>query len=116
MAGQYLLGAKYEADSGEVHPIRVQPETVFEDNPQPTGGVSEEQYARARGSARKYGILARSATLSRVVGTGNYGTAKVYARIPVFTPTALDSMVLGSTIVYQGLDWVVSSKRGESIR
>lgn len=116
MAGAFLSGAKYEADSGEIHPIRVQPETVFEENPQPTGGVTEDQFVRARGSARKYGILARSVTLSRVIGSGDYGQARVYSRVPIFTATALDSLVTGSTVVYQGLDWVVGEKRGESIR
>lgn len=116
MAGPYLAGAVYEADSGEIHPIRVQPETVFDENPQPAGGATEKQFVKARGSRKKYGIHARTVSLSRVVGTGDYGTAKVHTRVPVFTAAALDAFVYGSTIVYQGVDWVVGETRGETIR
>jgi len=116
MAGRFLT-AKYEADSEIVHPIRIQPETLFGTNLEPAGGVNVDQRVRVSGSKRAYGIKARSVTLSRAVGTDDdYSGATVYARIPWMTPASWEALAVGSTEPYQGVDWVVASKSAESNR
>lgn len=116
MAGRFAT-AKYETNEGAIHPIRVQPETITADNPEPPGGVSESLYVRVSGSKRAYGIKARYITLSRKIGTdSDYSGATVYARIPVLLASAWIAYVPGSTVTYQGVDWTVASKTVESLR
>lgn len=116
MAGRFLI-AKYETDDGVIRPIRIQPETIIPENPEPAGGITNDTYIRVSGSKRAYGFKARFVTLSRQVGTvDDYSGATVYARVPVLLASALILLVKGATIAYQGVDWTIVSKSKESNR
>jgi len=116
MAGRFITG-KYEADSGEVHPVRIQPETLFGTNTEAVGGITVDQRVRVSGSKRAYGLKARSITLSRAIGTSaNYTGGTIYARIPWLDPATWEALAVGSTEPYQGVDWIVASKSAESNR
>ncbi len=116
MAGRYKK-AKYETDDGNIHPIRVQPETVTTENPEPTGGITNDPYVRVSGSKRAYGIKARHATYALQIGDdAPYNGGSVYARVPYLLASALIALNIGSTITYQGKAWTVISKTNESNR
>lgn len=112
MAGSYIR-AKYETNDGEVRPIRVQPETVIAGfNPQGDGTLNGS-YVRVSGSKRKFGLKARSVTLSRNVGPVVEGIQpKTTTTLPVFTKAAWTAAVPGTAVTYDGKPWEVAS-RGE---
>jgi hypothetical protein len=114
MAGPFGI-FKYETDEGETYPIRLQPETVFAENPEGTGSLGDG-FVRARGSKRKYGRHARYLTLARTVGSADYGSAKTYARLPVLLPSAFIDFAVGTELSYQGVEWEIVSKTPESLR
>lgn len=118
MPGPFQIG-KYEADDGKIYPVRIQPETLITDfNAEPAGGITEDQFAHARFSGRKYGVFCRSAVLGKQLGTGEgpYVTGNTYARIPILSKASYDAVVIGETITYQGNAFVVISKHAERIR
>lgn len=116
MAGKYKIGVYSNDEDDEFYSVKVQEETVFTANPVATGAAAS--FVRVNLSKRKVGFHTRHAVLSRVIGTGNdYDSARVYARLIIFTKTAFDALSIGQTLAYQGKnDWVVSSLVGESVR
>lgn len=114
-AGPFLL-SKYATDAGAIHPIRIQPETATDDNAAPDGGAGNLPFVKISGSRRSYGIHPRKITLSKTVGEADYDTAKAYAKLTVLTLAAFNAYVIGSTIAYQGTDWIIASKTSETIR
>lgn len=116
MAGRFLK-AKYESDSYTICNIRVQPETVFDENLEPVGAVTQSRYARVTGSRRAYGLKARSVTLSREIGDDtDYNGSTLYARIPVLKIASIALLIIGTTVTYQNLAWVIVSHSPESTR
>jgi uncharacterized protein YaiE (UPF0345 family) len=113
MAGKFII-ANYERDDNSVGPIRVQPETVTTWNTQATGAKSG-YYIRARGSKRAYGVMARSVTLTRSIGSGEaYNAATVSLTVPVFTKAAWAALSAGQVVTYNGVsDWVVAGTNSE---
>lgn len=114
--------AKYETSetTPRILPIRVQPETILEDNPEPAGGLTGSQRVKASKSNRNaYGIHARFMTLSRKIGSveGPFSGATVQASVVLLTPAAVASYPVGSTVSYGGVaDWEVSSHTPEKIK
>lgn len=114
-AGPFLI-SKYETDDGPIRPIRIQPETLtVADNAEPAAG-SDGAFVKISGSKRSYGVHPRYLTLSRSVGSADYGSAKAYARIVILTPAAHDAAVVGATVAYAGVDWIIASKTDESVK
>lgn len=113
MAGKFII-ASYERTDGTIGPIRVQPETVTDWNPQAEGSTSG-YYIKARGSKRAYGVVARSVTLSRAVGSGlAYNAATVTVTVPVLTKEVWEGLASGQVLSYGGVDdWVVAGTSGE---
>ena len=108
--------AKYQDDKGVVRPIRIQPETITEDNPEADGSIVPDRgFVFARSRKRGYGTYARTVTLSRVVGTGA-NTAQKYQSVPILTQTAYESLAEGETFAYNGVDWTVAYKTPERRR
>ena len=116
MAGRFLQ-AKYERNNGDVHNIRIQPETVFAENLEPAAAVTKSAYVRVGGSKRAYGIKARILVLSRDIGDAtDYNGGTVYARIPVLKKASVALLVVGSTITYQNVAWKIVGVQPESSR
>lgn len=118
MAGTYLR-ARYETDSGFIHPCRVQPETVVGTvNPQPAGTVNREGTVNMTPSRRRNGISARYVTI-----TWNEGAAppagydpRGVLRLPILTPAAFGAIVTGQTFSYLGSTVIVIGKNPEKVR
>lgn len=119
--GSFTL-AKYQTSEAapRILPIRVQPETLLEDNAEAAGGLTGSQRVKAPGSSRSsYGIHCRYMTLARKVGTldGPFTSATIPAKIALMTEAAVASYPVGATVVYGGQsDWIVVSHTPELIR
>jgi len=98
---------KYEADNGDIHPIRVQPETLTATlggaaNAAPAGAITNTQLVRVSGSPKAYGIKARSVTLLTDDTPPAGYKPNSYLTIPVLTPARYNSLVLYETATYNG--------------
>lgn len=119
-AGAFVV-SKYETDSGDVQPIRVQPETIAANlgaaNSAVATAVTIPLFARAGGSNRAYGIRARYATV-RFTGAVPEGYAPNQTlKIPVLSQATFDQIVPGETTgTYLGSPIVVVSRVRESGR
>lgn len=99
-AGNFTL-SRYEADNGDIHPIRVQPETLTANiggaNTPPAGAVDVGLFATARKNRRAYGIGARVARV-RFTGAPPDGYADNQTlTVPILTPDIFDGLVAGAT-------------------
>lgn len=101
-AGAFLRG-RYERKNGDIHPIRVQPETVTAWNPLPAGAITAGSLIRVTGSRRKYGIKARQIAFAWKSGTAPAGyDPDGTIRLPIFTEAAFDLIDLYSEQPYLG--------------
>lgn len=110
-----FLVSKYERDDDTIAPIKIKAETITAINVVPGGNRSGE-FARAGGSTRRYGTVARQITLSRSVGDGTlYGGATVSVTVPILSKAVYAAISDGSSFAYNGkTDWIVAGQRGEA--
>ena len=110
-----FLVSKYERDDDTIAPIKIKLETITAINTVPAGNRTGE-FARAGGSTRRYGTVARQVTLSRPIGDGSlYGGGTVSVTIPILSKAVYAAISDGSTFAYNGkTDWVVAGQRGEA--
>ena len=110
-----FLISKYERDDATIAPIKIKAETVTAINVVPAGNRVGD-YARAGGSTRRYGTVARQITLSRPIGDGTlYNSGTVTVTIPILSKAVFAAIADGSTFVYNGkADWTVGGQRSES--
>lgn len=113
-AGAFIL-SRYTADNGEIHPIKIQPETIIGTfNPAPTGAITSGLRVRAsRSNRRKYGISARYITCSWTATPPTGYKVGGFFTIPILTTTAFNAINDGSTFTYLGAAAVVNGKTPE---
>ena len=105
-AGVFVI-SRYEADNGDVFPIRVQPETLAltlggSANTAPTDPVDQSVFARAGGGKRKYGRQARAVRL-RFTGAVPDGYApNSTITVPILTPELFGTLTATTTGSYLG--------------
>lgn len=119
-AGQFTR-SRYEADSGEIHPIRVQPETITATlggnaNSAPAGAVTVGLSAQVSQSRRALGLTARKVTLAWTSAVPDGYDPRGTIRIPILTRTAFDDIQVGDTGTYLATDVTVVGKSPESAR
>lgn len=119
MSAGAFTRSKYEADSGDIHPIRVQAETLTASlgggaNSAPAGAIDNGQLVRVGGSPRAYGIKARSVTLLTGDTPPDGYKPNSYLRIPILTEARYDAIVLYSTGTYNGATVTIVGKNRES--
>lgn len=116
MSAGEMLYTRYTDDNGNIHPIRVQPETVTPWNPdveQPaTVGFGR---VRISGSRRGIGTFARTVTLRAQTSPAGY-RARSVTTLPVFTFEAWSALAADAEVAYLGQTWNVVGKRQEKIR
>jgi hypothetical protein len=104
-----------------VHPIRVQPETLTASagspavvNAPPAGPATNPISAKATGSRRGVGLVARRVTLvnTAAVPPAGYKVNGV-TTIPCLTPAFFAACTLNSTVTYLGSTWRVASRTAE---
>lgn len=114
--------SKYEANNGDIHNIRVQPETLLATlggtvNAAPSGAVDQSISARVSGGNREVGLKARSVTIAWNEGNAPDGyDERTPTRIPVLTPALFNSLSNGSTVSYNGGTGVVVGTNPERKR
>lgn len=119
MSSGAFTTSKYEANSGTVYGIKVQPETLAANvgaaNAAPAGVVDGEGSVRVGGGNRQLGIKARSVSV-RFTATvpDGYLAGQTY-RIPILTPTVWNGANKGTTGTYLGSPIVVVGKSPERV-
>lgn len=97
----------YEADSGLIHPIRVQPETLTlslggATNTPPAGPATSRISAKVSGGRRQLGLTARKVTVQFVAGDVPDGyLLGGTISLPWLDPTTFQSLAAGQTGLYQ---------------
>jgi len=118
-AGAFEI-SKYETDSGAIHPIRVQPETLAatidgNTNAAPAGAVDGLGSASVSRGRRANGINARLVRL-RFSGTPPTGyLTNGTVTIPALTPEVYDAAIKGATGTYLGASVIVSGRSPETV-
>jgi hypothetical protein len=117
-AGAFLI-SKYGANSGNVHPIKIQPETIAATfntvaNAPPTAAVTSGAFrARITGSPKAYGLKARYAVIKfTATPPAGYLPGAGY-RIPVLNKTVWDGIADSQVASYLGTAAQVVTKGEE---
>lgn len=120
-AGAYTL-SKYEASyAAEIHPVRIQPETLAAaigttTNAAPTGATTSPISASVSRGNRQIGLRTRLVRLSYTAANapdGGYDTRGGTLTIPALTEAFYDAAVKGATCTYLGKSMTVTGKTGE---
>lgn len=107
MSAGAFTTSRYIANNGDTHPIRLQPETLSltfgaTANDPPPPPVDTNLYARSGGGNRRYGLKARSVTLSfKVTAPTGYKVGS-YIRVPILQPGLWNSINIDDTCTYLG--------------
>jgi hypothetical protein len=109
---------RYEADNGDIHPIKLQPETVAANiggaNSPPSGQVSNDISAWVNRGNRQYGLRPRYVTVRFTSGAPTGYKADQLYRIPILTQARFNAVGRGTTGTYLGEAVTVVSKTTES--
>lgn len=120
MSAGNFVRSFYEADNGEIHPIRVQPETVAANvgaaNTAPAGPATVGISARVSGGARQLGLTARKVRLAFTATVPAGYAEDSIITIPVLTPAAFAAASVGATGTYLGSAVQVIGRTPESVR
>lgn len=94
----------YEADNGDIHPIRVQPETLLAvlgaANSAPAGPLTVPLSARARKPRRAFGLGARTARVKFTATPPTGYALNQTLTIPILSPSIFASITKGVTGTY----------------
>lgn len=122
MSSGRFVRSRYTDDDGEIHPIRVQPETLAATlggtaNAAPTGATTADNAAKVTKGRREYGLGARFVTVAWNPGAApeDYDE-RTLVKIPVLNPTVFNGANIGAAVVYNGGTGVIVSKTGESVK
>ena len=120
MSSGNFTTVRYKTDAGNVHRIRVQPETVSlalgatANSPTTDELTPNLPSARARASKRIFGVVARSVTLRWIVIPDGYQAGTV--TVPILQKTVFDALPLGGVVDYLSGSGEIVGKSNESIR
>lgn len=122
-AGAFVI-TKYAAsygDADQIHPIRVQPETITASiggttNAAPAGAINNPIQCRVSGGKRAIGLLARYVTIKfpATDQPTNYQAGGT-TRIPALTTTFYNAAVRGATVTYLNATCKVVSRSRERV-
>lgn len=110
----FVVGAKYEDDAGEVHPLRISEAFYTAAGSPPGGDITSNIKAKISKSDREFGLGCRGARLGRVVGTAPESFIK-YSFIPILTAAQYNTgdFVVGGTVAIDGVTWTIVSLKPE---
>lgn len=121
MSAGVFTRSRYEDDDNEIHPIRVQPETLAATfssvaNAAPAGAVTSSISAQVTGSRRGLGLFARYVTVVFTATPPTGYAANQSYKVVVPNPTVFDGINVGDTGEYLGVATQVISKTPERQR
>jgi len=107
---------KYETDEGAIINLRMSEEyAAVAANTEPAGAVTLSIYAKKSKTNREFGLRPRGVRIA-VTGEVTVGDStrnvKVFAFLPILTPTVFDSNAFdpGQTVAIDGVTWTVQSR------
>ena len=106
--------SKYQADGGDIHPIRLSQASLDAAGAPPGGAVDNQIIAKVSKGNREFGLRPRGVNLTREVGSApNIIIRRKF--LPVLTETAYDSatFAVGAVVAVGGTDWEVATKEPE---
>lgn len=111
----------YEADNGDFHPVRVQPETLSltfgqTANAAGAGPIDNPVSAKVSNGNRSFGVKPRSVTIVFEANAPAGYKLNSYIRVPVLTPALYNTIAAGDTATYLGTAAVVVGKNPERVR
>jgi hypothetical protein len=120
MSAGAFVNTKYESNAGTIYFARVQQETLDLDidgttNDAPAGDIDGEPSASMSGSRRKYGVNARSVSLSWTADPPDGYEDGSTVRVPILTPAVFNGISRGDTGTYLDAAVEVVGKSNESI-
>lgn len=115
-----FTGSKYQSDTGDVHFIKVQPETIAATlggtaNAAVPGAIDSVFAAEVNRGARAYGLRPRKVTIAFEENVPDGYRPYTSLSIPVLSASVFAGVSIGDSVSYAGGAGVVSSKSGESI-
>lgn len=104
----------YEADSGDIHPIRITPESLAAAGAVPAGPVTNNIPAKITKGNRQFGLRPRGVRIARQFGTAP-DTFYRYRFIPVLSEASFGvaPFVINGSVTYDGAAWTVVNVVGE---
>lgn len=102
---------KYEADNGDIHPIRIDSTRIAAAGTAPTEAQTSSVFAKISKTNREFGLRPRGLRLVRTVGTAP-DTFKKYTFLPILTEAAFGGTgsSVGSEITIDTVVWTVAAK------
>lgn len=121
MSAGPFINRFYEADSGEIHLIKQQPESAIFSiggvaNVIPAGPATSPFWVKASKGVREYGMSPRKLKFKFNSGEApdGYQENAVHA-IPVYSPAVYNGATVGLAAVYLGGTGLIVGKQSESI-
>lgn len=120
-AGLFVRSKYFCTDTGSIHPIRVQPETVSaaigsSTNAAPTGAIANNISARVSGGRRSLGLTARRVNLQSPATAQPTGyKPSGITSIPALQEAFFNAAVKGATCNYLGAAYTVVSRTQEYV-
>lgn len=122
MSSGTFTRTRYQANNGDIHPVRVQPETLLANfapggvNAAPAGTVDNDTYARVSGGRRRYGIKCRSVRISfQDPAPDGYEPGGIIT-LPILTLAVYNAITSTGTVTYLGATADVIGKSPEGGR
>lgn len=123
MSAGVFTSSKYAASyDTEVHPIRVQPETIAASigtttNAAPTGAVTNPISASVSHGRRRLGLNARLVRLTYIAGTvpTGYNPSGGTITIPALNTAFYNAAIRGAAATYLGVAMTVQGRTQESV-
>lgn len=111
-----MPNTKYEADDGDIKPIRLALATISAAGAPPSGAIDDPDFVKVSKSNREFGMRPRGVRLSRNLGSDEEPNLR-YKFLPVLTPTAFGSagFQVGAEITVGGNQWEVIGRIPEDV-
>ena len=111
-----LTNTTYEADNGEIHPLRLAFDTLSAAGGVPSGAVTSSIRPKISKARSEYGMSPRCVVATRLRGTApDLFTERI--RIPILTLElwASAAFQIGATLSYQGNTYTIVSRINEDV-
>lgn len=120
MSAGAFVRSRYLSDEGDVHPIRVQPETIAlsygaTTNAATATALNNPISARVSSGNRQFGLKPRTITLVFETDAPDGYKVGSYIRIPILQPTLWNTIVKNDTVTYLGQTATVAGKSPERL-
>ena len=112
------VNAMYEADNGEIHPIRVRPETLAVQIDAQPAATTRTDFFNATPSKRKNGRFARGWSLYRIIAAdaNNNLIRRKFVPCLIANDWKDDSRLVNDTITINGVVWTIGNHVPERVR